>query len=201
MTDHSPDHAERTAIVHALLHSEGEQIVRDMAAHVGDEVHGVLRRHGMMMRTTAGTIAMGILASLQMLAETVEFARKSMDGDASDEEAIVHAALSLFADEAEQSLPALPAALRGRDAVAEGHAVDDAIRIMRCTSAHETQDADEIGQSITATKAAAALDQTWRRLKALWKEMAFPRDPNHLASMDDEMDRLLGARATMGERP
>ncbi len=120
MTDHSPDHAERAAdVAHALLHSEGEQIVRDMATHVGDEVHGVLKRHGMMMRTTAGTIAMGVLASLQMLAETVEFARKSMDGDAADEEAIASAALCLFADEATQSLPALAAALRGRDAAGE----------------------------------------------------------------------------------
>ncbi len=159
MTDHSPDHAERAAeVAHALLHSEGEQIVRDMATHVGDEVHGVLKRHGMMMRTTAGTIAMGVLASLQMLAETVEFARKSMDGHAADEEAIASAALCLFVDEATQSLPALAAALRGRDAV-------DGERLFRAFMAADTN-------TLTVT----ALPSDWPGMKPsvqeAWNDIA-----------------------------
>jgi hypothetical protein len=86
-------------LVEALLQAEGEQIVRDMAGHVGDEIHAVLKRHGMTMRTTAGAIGVGVLAAVQVLGETIEFAKNSMDGDDADADAIVTAANALFDQE------------------------------------------------------------------------------------------------------
>lgn len=65
-----------------FVEAEGEQIVRDIAAHVGDELHGVLKRHGMTMASTAGSIGMGVLAASQVLNDTIEFARRSLDDEA-----------------------------------------------------------------------------------------------------------------------
>lgn len=76
------DNEKVAALVEAFMTSEAEHTVRDMAGHVGDEVHGVLKRHAMLMKTTAGAIAVGVLAAAQVLADTLEFARQSMEDDA-----------------------------------------------------------------------------------------------------------------------
>jgi hypothetical protein len=66
MTDHptnAPAGVSPSELSRHFLEAEGEQIVRDMAHHVGDEVHAVLKRHGMTMRTASGAIGMGVLAA------------------------------------------------------------------------------------------------------------------------------------------
>lgn len=96
------------------LEAEGMQIVRDMAGHVGDQVHGVLKRQGMLMKTTAGAIGVGILAAIEVLAGTVEFARRCADDDA--ERAMFDAGIAkLFGDELASRLPEIAAALPSKE--------------------------------------------------------------------------------------
>jgi hypothetical protein len=68
-------------IAQHLLMSECETIARDLARHVGEQVHAVLKRNGMLMRTVAGATGMGVLASIEVLSGTVEFCQRSMDTD------------------------------------------------------------------------------------------------------------------------
>lgn len=97
---------EEEALARHFLMAECEQTVRDMAGHVGEQVHAVLQRNGMLMVTTAGAIGVGVLAAVQVLADTVEFARRSMDTD--EERAAVEAGIAkLFTDEIAAVLPAL----------------------------------------------------------------------------------------------
>lgn len=91
-----------------FLKAEGEQTVRDMAGHVGDEVHAVLMRHGMLMKSIGGSVGMGVLAAVQVLADTVEFARRSMDEE-DEREAMDAAIVTLFRGEIASVLPALGA--------------------------------------------------------------------------------------------
>ena len=103
------EEADIERLARAYLELEGESIVRDMAGHVGDEVHAVLKRQGMLMTTTAGAIGVGILAAIEVLAGTVEFARRTADDD--DERAMFDAGIAkLFADELASRLPAIAAA-------------------------------------------------------------------------------------------
>ena len=88
----------------ALAETIANSMVRDMASHVGDQVHGVLKRHGMLMDTAVGAIGMGLLASIQVLKETLAFARNTM-GEGDDADALDMAAVGLFFDMlAEQSI-------------------------------------------------------------------------------------------------
>jgi len=79
----------------AVAQAVAETVTRDMAGHVGGEVHAVLKRHGMMMETAVGAIGMGLLASIQVLRETLAFARKTM-GEGPDADTMDNAAISLF---------------------------------------------------------------------------------------------------------
>jgi hypothetical protein len=74
MTDPTQANAasrEVRALAEAFIAAESEHTVRDMAGHVGDEVHGVLKRHAMMMKTTGGAVAVGVLAAVQLLGDTL----------------------------------------------------------------------------------------------------------------------------------
>jgi hypothetical protein len=86
-----------------FIEAEDGQIVRDMAGHVGDEVHQVLKRHGMMMKSAAGAIGVGVLAGVQILNDTLEFALRSVDTD--DERASIAAGIAaLIQSEIDDSL-------------------------------------------------------------------------------------------------
>jgi hypothetical protein len=101
------------------VRNECDDIVRDMARHVGDEVHAVLRRHGMLMKSVGAAAGMGVLAAANVLAETLLFFRNSMtEGDETDAGADVDfvaaaevALLAIFA-------AALPADMRAALAAA-----------------------------------------------------------------------------------
>lgn len=90
--------SETQELARALVTTESDQLVRDMAGHVGDQVHDVLKRNAMMMQTTAGAISMGVLAAIEVLSSTVEFARRTGD-DPDEAKLLADAALSLFASE------------------------------------------------------------------------------------------------------
>lgn len=90
-----------------LLASEGEQVVRDMAGHVGDQIFEVLRRNGMAMASVAGATGVQTLAAAIILGQADDFLRRSLDGD-NDGEATAGVA-RLFLS---QLPPALVAAIR-----------------------------------------------------------------------------------------
>jgi hypothetical protein len=77
-----PREDDATRIAAYFIEAEGGRIVRDMAGHVGDEIHEVLKRHGLTMTTAAGAIGVGVLAGVQVLNETLEFAMRSVDTEA-----------------------------------------------------------------------------------------------------------------------
>lgn len=79
-----------------LCEDAASQIVKDMADHVGEQVHGILKRSAMIMPNVSMASAMGVLAARQMLEETILFARNSMDGDAEDSAALEDALRRLF---------------------------------------------------------------------------------------------------------
>lgn len=113
------------ALVKALVETEGEQTVRDMAGHIGDQVHAVLTRSGMLMKTSGGAIAVGVMAAAQVLNDMLEFARRSLDDDA--ETARMAAAMRvLFEQNLAPTLATVAAAndevfARGVEAAAKWH--------------------------------------------------------------------------------
>ena len=67
-----------------LVQAEGEQIVRDMAEHVGDQIFDILRRNGMAMSTAAGSAGVMILAAARVIGQAEDFLRRSLGGEADD---------------------------------------------------------------------------------------------------------------------
>lgn len=90
--------AERFGRVADLLAAAlADDIARDMGGHVGDQIHALLKRHCTMMNTVAGAVAVGLLAACQVIGETREFVRLSMEGDVEGEQVIVANVDHLFA--------------------------------------------------------------------------------------------------------
>lgn len=77
----------------AHLRAETEAaMVIDVAQHLSERLHEVVKLHAMTMPTVSAAIGLGLLTAQQIYAETLAFATNSMDGDSSDAEAICDAA-------------------------------------------------------------------------------------------------------------
>ena len=100
------------ALAEHLLKAEGEQVVRDMAGHVGDQLFDVMKRNGMAMETAAGSAGVQVIAAVQILAQADDFLRRSLDGEA---DATATAALAkLFMSELPKHLRAALSDTDGR---------------------------------------------------------------------------------------
>lgn len=92
--------------------NEDHAMIFDMAKHIGDQVHEVLKRNGMLMPSVAAAMGMGCVAAAQLLTESVLFAEKSMEGDEEDAAIVKAAGFSLFVELIEDAYPgALASAL------------------------------------------------------------------------------------------
>jgi hypothetical protein len=56
----------------AFLVEQIDDVVRDMASHVGDQIFEILKRNGMLMRSEAAATVMLIEASVQILAQAAD---------------------------------------------------------------------------------------------------------------------------------
>lgn len=65
----------------AFLRQEADEVARDMAGHVGDQIFDVCRRHGMMMRSEAGATAMLALAAVQLLEQAIDQCSRAAEDD------------------------------------------------------------------------------------------------------------------------
>lgn len=133
---------EREKLAAYFIEAEGTQIVRDMARHVGDEIHEVLKRHGMTMTTAAGAIGVGVLAGVQALNDTLEFARRSVDTEG-ERAAIAGGVAELIQSELDTTLTAALFLTARREGVEEGNRAvrDVALNFMlaEVDDAHATQ--------------------------------------------------------------
>lgn len=73
-----------------------DDVVRDMASHVGDQIFDVLRRSGMLMRSEAAATVMLIEASVQILAQAADQCSRAAESDCSD--AVVAVFIQLLRD-------------------------------------------------------------------------------------------------------
>jgi hypothetical protein len=71
------------ALARTFIEAEGEQVVRDMAGHVGEELFDALKRNGMLMQSVAGAVGAITLAAAQTLSQAHDFLRRSL-ADESD---------------------------------------------------------------------------------------------------------------------
>lgn len=79
------------------------------------------------------------------------------------------------------------------ESVVVPRAVDDALKALRSVSSSVSEDADEMGASLTCLAAADALQRLWSEVVTTWRASAFPRDAEHAGELADTMDQLLGA--------
>jgi len=82
---------------------------------------------------------------------------------------------------------------QGSESVVVPRAVDDALKALRSVSSSVSEDADEMGASLTCLAAADALQRLWSEVVTTWRASAFPRDAEHDGELADTMDQLLGA--------
>lgn len=81
---------EAKEIAHHIMNTDGEQGVRDMAGHLGEQLFELLKRNGMLMRSVAGGVGALTLASALTLAQAHDFLRRSL-ADTSDGENLIEA--------------------------------------------------------------------------------------------------------------
>jgi hypothetical protein len=82
---------------------------------------------------------------------------------------------------------------QGSESVVVPRAVDDALKALRSVSSSVSEDADEMGASLTCLAAADALQRLWSEVVTTWRASAFPRDAEHAGELADTMDQLLGS--------
>ena len=88
-----------------VLHGEiDDDWILAAVGRTGDLVHEILKREAVAMPTVRAAIAVAVAVTAQMLAETIEFGRKSMDGGEGGE--LLHrAAVRLFVELVNQEYP------------------------------------------------------------------------------------------------
>lgn len=88
----------------AILAAEATARGAIVAAEAGgDAVHEIVKRQAISMPSVSAAIAVGMLIALQVYLETIEFARRSMDGDEAEAAVAASACARLFADMVEQA--------------------------------------------------------------------------------------------------
>jgi hypothetical protein len=105
------DRSEKVDSTTATISAEARMIT-EVAVHVGDQVHLIVKRHAMTMPTVASAMGMTVHVAAQVLAEALQFGRNSMDGDKEDEAVIVEAGLRWFAEMIESEFPGAIATLK-----------------------------------------------------------------------------------------
>jgi hypothetical protein len=79
-----------------FLISQVDDVVRDMATHVGDQIFDVLKRNGLLMRSEAAATVMLIEASVQILAQAADQCSRAAESDCSD--AVIAVFIALLRD-------------------------------------------------------------------------------------------------------
>lgn len=64
-----------------FMEVEGEQIVRDMGGHLGDQLYEVMKRNGMMMGSAAGVMGVLTIAAAQTLGQAWDFLARTLADD------------------------------------------------------------------------------------------------------------------------
>jgi hypothetical protein len=64
-----------------FLLKESNQIVRDMAGHVGDQLFDVLKRNGLAMMTEAGATSMMTIAARDVLEQAIDQCSRAAEDD------------------------------------------------------------------------------------------------------------------------
>ena len=94
-----------SAVLEVLSGGFDPQRAMDASRSVGDIVHEHVKRHAVTSSTTREAIAVGAHVAAQILVETIAFAEKSMEGDASEERLIRTATIELFRGLVAQAYP------------------------------------------------------------------------------------------------
>lgn len=169
---------EREKLAAYFIEAEGAQIVRDMAQHVGDEIHEVLKRHGMTMTTAAGAIGVGVLAGVQALNEASEFARRSVDTE--DERASITAGVAeLIRSELEPLLTAALSLPARREGVSypPAEATDEMVQAQIDCCLYPSKEAEDEQRD--------ALKTAWSTMHAAYRRATPPPAP------EDAVERVL----------
>lgn len=82
MTDREDETIERELT--QFLVTQIDDVVRDMAAHVGDQIFEVLKRNGLLMRSEAAATVMLIEVAVQTLAQAADQCSRASETDCSD---------------------------------------------------------------------------------------------------------------------
>lgn len=88
-------------------------VIQDLAKHVGDQIHELVKRHAMTMPSSGSAMALGIFLSAQILTEAIMFGHRSMDGDVEDETLVREAGFRLFEELIEAAFPGAIAVVDG----------------------------------------------------------------------------------------
>lgn len=83
-------------VVADFLIGQIDEVVRDMAAHVRDQIFDVLKRNGLLMRSEAAATVMLIEASVQILAQAADQCSRAAESDCSD--AVIAVFIQLLRD-------------------------------------------------------------------------------------------------------
>ena len=86
MTIPNPDPRVREVAERLRMEAES-RITVDVANHASDRVHEIIKMHGMTMPSVGQAVAFGLIVARSILADTLEFGIRSMDGDPDDEAA------------------------------------------------------------------------------------------------------------------
>jgi NTP pyrophosphatase (non-canonical NTP hydrolase) len=181
-----PREDDASRIAAYFIEAEGGRIVRDMAGHVGDEIHEVLKRHGLTMATAAGAIGVGVLAGVQVLNETLEFAMRSVDTE-EEKAAIVagvtalvgaHIAPSLGTDASQTTVPPAAAPVSEDFLTQLRHVAGDRMATwcgetdLPCGLFHATELGGEVGEVLNVVKKLHREAQGWRGSRATVADLA-----------------------------
>lgn len=88
-------------------------LIMDMARHVSDQVHDLVKRHAVTMPTVSAAVALGVVAAAQILCESILFGHNSMEQDPEDEGLIREAGFQLFGELVDQAFPGAIAIVDG----------------------------------------------------------------------------------------